>query len=265
MGAWERRFRELAAYKSAHGHCKVRESQHLRLGRWVKVQRRQKVNGTLSGERVDRLNEIDFEWQPRGPSFPGMSAESQEDDEVTWQRQFQELEHYKQRHGRFPSCPNKLAYWTNDQRRAYKKGKLSDARQRRLHSLVDFEWEPQVSAWERRFRELVAYKSAHGHCKVRESQHLPLGRWVKVQRRRKANGTLSEERLERLNVIAFEWQPGRGPSLPKTSAESREEGQEEETEGRKMNHSNPPPLATQEANGNDVEEVVAGGNEKRTL
>jgi len=176
-------------------------------------------------------------------------------NEIKWQQYFEKLDSYKRRHGHFPPRSDKLAHWMNDQRRACREGKLSEARQRHLDSIVGFKWEPREAVWERRFRELVAYKRSHGHCNVLKSQHPQLGSWAKKQRANKVNGTLTKERWERLNEIAFEWQLGRGRAVPKMSAENQEEEREGETEGRKRNHSTSPSLATHEAKGNDLEEL----------
>mmetsp|Transcript_26977 Transcript_26977/g.64787 ORF Transcript_26977/g.64787 Transcript_26977/m.64787 type:complete len:403 (-) Transcript_26977:277-1485(-) len=64
---WDDRFKELVKYKQKHGHCNVpRDSV---LGQWVHDQRRVKKGNnrktTLSKDRIDRLNKIGFNWEPR--------------------------------------------------------------------------------------------------------------------------------------------------------------------------------------------------------
>ena len=62
--AWEESFRALEQYKVKHGNCNVpkRWPKNPGLGLWVSVQRRTKIKGRISKERVNRLTVIGFEW-----------------------------------------------------------------------------------------------------------------------------------------------------------------------------------------------------------
>ena len=60
---WETRYNELVRYKARHGDCKVPRSQG-QLGEWVDKQRQQYKKGKLSLDRIDRLNNIGFDWTP---------------------------------------------------------------------------------------------------------------------------------------------------------------------------------------------------------
>ena len=63
------------------------------------------------------------------------------------------------------------------------------------------------STWDERYGELLAFKETHGHCGVPVSFVTPnghaLGRWVGKQRKKR--GSLSPERMTRLNGIGFVW------------------------------------------------------------
>ena len=65
--------------------------------------------------------------------------------------------------------------------------------------------------WETRFNELVQYKAKHGDCNVPRSQG-QLGKWVNNQRTIYKKGKLSQDRIDRLNGIGFDWTPPRGGS-----------------------------------------------------
>ena len=65
------------------------------------------------------------------------------------------------------------------------------------------------TSWEERFDELTKYKAKHGDCKVPESQG-PLGKWVKRQRAARMDGKLSEEHVQKLDDIVFNWGTTRG-------------------------------------------------------
>ena len=64
------------------------------------------------------------------------------------------------------------------------------------------------SAWNAMFRELDAFKAEHGHCNVPQS-HGSLGGWVHSQRQRKLK--MSEDRLQKLVGLGFNWGTARGP------------------------------------------------------
>jgi Helicase associated domain len=77
----------------------------------------------------------------------------------------------------------------------------------------------QDARWKRRFEELKEYKAIHGHCNVPQSTDL--GKWVKMQRenkheadlkmqgstpaRKKPKPCLSQSRIEKLELIGFQW------------------------------------------------------------
>jgi hypothetical protein len=63
------------------------------------------------------------------------------------------------------------------------------------------------SLWGRRYGQLVEFKNAHGHCNVpqRYAANAELGRWVKDQRTFKVKGKLTQERIELLEEIGFQW------------------------------------------------------------
>ena len=65
-----------------------------------------------------------------------------------------------------------------------------------------------AAAWEERFAELVAYQTQHGHCRVSFGypENPALGLWVSTQRVEKRAGTLSEERIARLDALEFVWE-----------------------------------------------------------
>ena len=62
---WEKNFEALVAYKAEFGDCLVPQKfiyQGLKLGIWVGTQRSKKE--TLSPERIQRLNDLGFVWDP---------------------------------------------------------------------------------------------------------------------------------------------------------------------------------------------------------
>jgi hypothetical protein len=108
-------------------------------------------------------------------------------------------------------------------------------RRRHLES-IDFKWAEQKGqvSWEKRFSELVAYKSEvrtpivfcnlspliissyhvlsikhskTGHCDfpTKSKDNSALGRWITTQRSAKKNGDITKNNERRLNEIEFAW------------------------------------------------------------
>ena len=189
---WEERYSELLAYKTTYGDTNVPKRWGTGLGLWVGVQRRCASSGELSLERKERLNEIEFIWDPF---------------ELQWEMRFNELLAYKAEH-RDMNVPGKwptgLGSWLVSQRKNRKNGTLSEENIQRLDA-IGFEWNPLDSKWEERFNELRAYKIEHGDVNVPLKWHTGLGRWISTQRKSKNYGAISLERMQRLESIGFEW------------------------------------------------------------
>ena len=97
--AWEETFAALVAYKQQHGDCNVpvQWPENPALGTWVFTQRQSRAAAKLSVERIQRLDELGFAWDP-------LTA--------AWEEMFAALVAYKQQHGdcnvpqRWPENPN---------------------------------------------------------------------------------------------------------------------------------------------------------------
>ncbi len=98
----------------------------------------------------------------------------------------------------------KLATWVGKQRQSQRKGALSEERIRGLDK-IGFVSDRHFAQWEEMFAALVAYKDAHGDCRVpaRWPENRKLGLWVGTQRVSRMKGALSEERTIRLDKIGF--------------------------------------------------------------
>ncbi|KAG7357344.1 helicase domain protein [Nitzschia inconspicua] len=142
-----------------------------------------------------------------------------------WLQRFQELVEYK---GRFGSChvPHNwehnvpLAQWVKRQRYQYtlredgKHSTLTDDRKRALDD-IGFVWSSHTAVWLERLDELRLFKEEFGHCNVPKNFHAnkALAVWIKSQRRqyklfqRGKQGTMTEERVAKLNELGFVWDP----------------------------------------------------------
>ena len=135
-----------------------------------------------------------------------------------WNARFEELLDYRSENGNcdVPVSRGKLGRWVHSQRALYSAGSLAQDRINRL-SDIGFGWTligPNVP-WKDRFDELVQYKAEHGDCDV-STKKGKLGKWVDKQRAVYKAGTLTQDRIDRLEGIGFRWTLLIGP-LPKLS------------------------------------------------
>ena len=148
---WDERLEELKQYKARHGDCNV-PWNHGSLGKWVKRQRNVRKNGKLSDDRIQKLDELGFDWSPR----------------MTWEERLLEaLKEYMSGHGHCSVLTQEgsLGAWVGEQRR--RKNKMSKEGMQKLDDLLGFDWKPQQSprrTWDDLLGELMTYKTKHGHC-----------------------------------------------------------------------------------------------------
>jgi superfamily II DNA or RNA helicase len=194
---WERRFLELAEFKKKFGHCNTpRAAPHDGLGKWLSHQRGKKKSGKLEAEKIRRLTDLGVIWD----AF-----------ESTWADRILELTKFKQRHGHCEVSVTdpqyaSLAHWLVWQRKYKRLGKLDSARAIKLEEL-GVNWDPQISQWSEMFQRFLIFRAQHGN---RDPNHATctnrrLVNWVRAQRQRRKQGKLSQDRINRLDEIGFDW------------------------------------------------------------
>jgi ferredoxin-thioredoxin reductase catalytic subunit len=198
---WEDKFELLRDYKRNHGNCNVPlrwEVNDFKIGTWVSIQRKSYLNNKLDNDRIKCLEDIGFVWSPI---------------DSYWQEMFEALIEYKKEHGdcNVPArlLKNKqLANWVTVQRKNYKKGQIDEDRIRLLE-VIGFVWNPLESKWEEMFEALVEYKKESGEYNVPKGreENKQLATWAQNQRSDYQKGKLDKERIKRLEVIGFVWNP----------------------------------------------------------
>jgi hypothetical protein len=204
---FEKMFQALLEYKQAHGDCLVpqRWKEDRKLAEWVSEQRMAYNRERLAPDRVRRLDEIGFEWNPI---------------ETRWEEMFQQLVAFKNEHGhtnvpqRSPKYAE-LATWVRNQRAAKTHNRPIIAERGKRLDEIGFVWRlVERNAWERMFDRLVEFKRIHGHCNVPQKSggDKRLGKWVNTQRTHNSRGKLLNERKQQLDSIGFVW--NLRPNLP---------------------------------------------------
>jgi hypothetical protein len=170
---WDEWFGLLEKFQAREKHCLV-QRDHLEdghnLGQWCNTQRTRRQQ--LTEDRVRRLEELGFIWDPRV---------------YQWEQGFSALKKYKEREGHcrvfkdhieadFP-----LGTWTHGLRN--KNRTLTPERHKRLSEL-GFIWDVNSHQWEEGFYYLTQFKHREGHCFVKNN-HIEdgfnLGVWVSGQ------------------------------------------------------------------------------------
>lgn len=229
---WESKYQTLIEFKEQHGHarvpCNFVTDDGVNLGAWASNQRqeyRKREEGlpnAMSSERLQRLEEINFEW------VLSIGLPTQD----IWNHNFSDMCEFKEKHGhtRVPRTfvsdfGLNLGIWGSRQRQEYskcQKGVKSTLTAERIQLLngIGFEWvvhprQTQDDKWEAKYKALITFQQQNGHTCVpsayKTDDGTGLGAWVSAQRReykRRKSGEktyLTTERVEKLNKIKFQW------------------------------------------------------------
>ena len=193
---WEQRFAELCAFKATSGHTRATVDNNASSGLigWCREQRAAFRDGSLTAERLERLESIGFLLRPYG---------------VAWEQRFQQLTEFWREHGhtRLPEhYPVRgLRSWCANQRTARTQGILPSDRLSRLEAL-GFEWED--GRWDEMYEHFVAFVRAHGHNIVPHTgESRLLAKWLAYQRRQVRKGALPPDRVKLLADFGVTFNP----------------------------------------------------------
>jgi hypothetical protein len=195
---WMDMYQKLVTYKKKHKSFNVprRYAAEPQLRQWASTQRANYNNNKLTAERINRLDSINFTWNPF---------------EVEWTRMYQKLVTYKKKHKSFNvprryAAEPQLRQWAGTQRTNYNNNKLTAERINRLDS-INFTWNVYEIEWMESFYRLVEYKKQNKSTKVPigYTKDRLLAEWVSTQRACYKSKILSVDRIKRLESIGFVW------------------------------------------------------------
>jgi len=200
VNQWQKMFETLMDFKKIHLHCNVPQNylQDSILAMWVTTQRQLYKKSKLSQDKVQKLNSIQFEWDPNNKQ---------------WQQMFKTLVNFKKTHHhcnvplRYPLDPI-LARWVGTQRKLYKKDTLSQDKILELEA-IGFEWDPHNVQWQQMFKKFCEFQENYHHSDVPQKypQGVALANWIATQRKLYKKDTLSQDKILELEAIGFEWDP----------------------------------------------------------
>ena len=162
-------------------------------GQWLSRQRHAYTKNTLSEDRIKKLDSLG-DWNP---DYNKILDEQ-------WDENFEIVKKFKEEKSRFPTQKESGGQWLNTQKTAYKKGKLSEDRIKKLDGLGD--WNPnqgknQDDMWEENYEIVKRFKEEN---KRFPTQKEPGGNWLHTQRTAYKNGKLSKDRIKKLDSLG-EW------------------------------------------------------------
>lgn len=203
---WDEYFGAVRAWAYLHGHPNMPQDAvspgGLKIGQWIREQRRHRRNDRLSPERVTALDELGMIWDVI--------------DEL-WQSAFEHARKFHAEHGHL-DIPQatladdgyRLGVWIGWQRRAYQAGKLDSDRVEALDELGMI-WNLSQNAWDRSYEEAAAYREEHGDLAVTNTYTSPsgfnLGTWIVRQRKQFADNKLTTEQITQLDALGMIWRP----------------------------------------------------------
>jgi hypothetical protein len=214
-GAWTKMYNNLVDFHREHKHCMVSTRMEVKmddgtsknLGTWVIRQRTALTDGILKEDRKQLLDDLGFVWKIDHYDVDTSLRARQ------WEEMYNKMQAFKETHGHCQIPVNykddpTLGKWARNQRAFERTGRLDETRFERL-DVLGFVWDPCGSHWNDMYTKLRAYYDKHGHCQIPISyQEDPvLGKWVRNQRMLETNGTLNDDRFERLNALEFVWSP----------------------------------------------------------
>lgn len=191
---WDEYYQELKEFRSVHGDCEVpMKYKNKSLRNWMNLQRMSMKKDTISQEKIKKLNDIDFIWEPYDEG---------------WQEMYQKLIKYKELHGNcvvpYNYTSNKsLSNWVAFQRRKASQNTLSKEREAKLDD-IGFVWNLEDYKWEEKYQEFIRLSSV-SETNITYKNNRELKVWINYQKRDFKNGSLSPAKIDKLNQAKFHW------------------------------------------------------------
>lgn len=221
---WDDYFDDLKRYNRQYETYDI-DTSFYRLRRWVVEQVRKYRHGTLNNERLNKLNDIEFDFSVYLLEKDSNRKKYLVNVKSSWQKYYEVLLKYRKKYGNC-NVPSRfkdgisLGTWVVAQRQLYKFDEIDEEKIDLLNS-INFNWEPHKSEWEDRYLELMQYKQDNGHCNVPQrydnsklsnfvSRARGIYRYSNIDENgnyisKERGGILTAEQVALLNDIDFTW------------------------------------------------------------
>ena len=200
---WANYYELAKKYYDEHGNLNVNahyEINGVKLGTWISSQRESYKKDRLSGEQINKLNEIGMSWQ----RFSGK-----------WDNAYEYAKAYAEQHDALdPPAEYKtddgfaLGAWVASQRAKYADGKLKPMQIKRLETLK-ISWDILLEAWQNGLDHAKEYYAEHGNLNVPGQYECAdgykLGVWIANQRSKYKSGKMTDDRKTALEDLNIKW------------------------------------------------------------
>lgn len=163
------------------------------IGQWGFKQRELYAQGKLSAYRIKKLEEIGFNW----------TRKNTDHYERLWEARYQKLCACLKKCENTQALPASVMAWCKYQCQKRENGELSAHRVAKLDA-IGFTWTGSVheELWDKRYTELCEFLSKY---KRMPPFYMSLNHWCSTQRQAYSKGKLSQDRVDKLNAIGFQW------------------------------------------------------------
>lgn len=204
---WNERFEMAKAYYDEHGDLDVPQKytvEGFQLGAWLRQQKSQYRDGSLSAGHIECLTEIGMDWDNALEKRVNHS----------YKQGFQHLEAFIAEQGADALrgdtvCDDgyRLGNWIANCKQKFRNGKLSQEHIRRFNEL-GISFESKTDAWGIHFQEVCDYIRKNGSCRIAKTfisaTGIKLNSWLNEQKKKLKQGKLSLEKIEKLKNIGIE-------------------------------------------------------------
>ena len=209
--AWENGWASARRYRDSHADLLVpvhyKDKNGFALGEWIVYNRQRYQGGSLSDDRIERLESLGMVWDTCG---------------ILWEKNYAAAVQYHLEHDDL-EIPVKyvtpdgmaLGVWLGSQRAAYKEGTLTAAQIEKLEAL-GVDWANRNDRkWQTAYEAAVKYYSAHGNIDVPteyiDEDGILLGKWVSRQRYawqnpERSSARVTPERKALLDELGMNWE-----------------------------------------------------------
>lgn len=168
---------------------------------WMQTQKENYRKGRLSNEKRQRLEKIGVIWKS--------------EFDLRWDAMLPYAEEYFRQNGTLyvpqsykTDDGHALGAWISAQRQNHKRGILSADRIQRLEN-IGMIWNERDAKWMEALNFAKAFHDQNGHWSVpsdlKTASGVVIKSWISTQRNQYKNGTLSGDRIKKLNEIGFVW------------------------------------------------------------
>lgn len=225
---WNKWYELAKTYQKEHGDLMIPRSYKVGdccLGLWLREQRQNYRNHTLSQVRIDKLEQLGIVWNPN----------------LSWMTYYNMCRLYYDEHGdlmiplSYQVNGIKVGKWLNMQRYLYRRNELSEEKVTLLESIGIIWNRYRRLSWNNYYELAKSYYLEHGNLLVPINYQIgpiQLGTWIhnlRMAYRGKNALKLTEEQIEALEAIGMKWQVNKVKNLTiyPRSKTIKEEKQEE--------------------------------------